>query len=277
MPITLDKILGGYRQRIPLVKTNSVTTVAGVPFTTIDRAGFPVAGALNPSQTTNGVVPTDATAGFPGIEAPSGSNKLYLSRVGINANVAMTVELFDLIFRAGQTTIPTSGTTTIALTGIPSIASRIPMKADGSTPDYQSLQIFVQMAVAGSNHAHSVSVDYLDQGGAAGNTGNITTQSMIVNRLLRMPLAAGDTGIQGITGYNANGIASATGAVVAMVMRSLGKFRTQGGLSSTYGPDYTGLPQVFGDSAILAVVYTDSTSSGTPSVDIEISHIDPDA
>lgn len=277
MPITLNKILGAYKQRIALVKTNSVTTVAGVPFTLIDRAGFPVAGSLNPSQTTNGVVPTDATAGFPAIEAPSGSNKLYLSRVGINANVAMTVELFDLIFRAGQTTIPTSGTTTVALTSIPDISGRIPFKADGSTPDYQALQLFIQMAVAGSNHAHSVSIDYLDEGGAAGNTGNITTQSMIVNRLLRMPLAAGDTGVSELTGYKVNGIASATGAVVAMLMRSLGKFRTQGGLSSLYGPDYTGLPQVFGDSAILAVVYADSTSSGTPSVDLEISHIDPDA
>lgn len=277
MPITLNKILGAYKQRISLVKTNSVTTVAGVPFTTIDRAGFPVAGSLNPSQTTNGVVPTDATGGYPLIEAPSGSNKLYLSRVGINANVAMSVELFDVIFQAGQTTIPTSGTTTVTLTSRPSITSRVPFMADGTTRDWQSLQIFVQMAVAGSNHAHSVSVDYLDQGGAAGNTGNITTQSMIVNQLLRMPLAAGDTGVQEITGYNVNGIASATGAVVAQLMRSLGKYRTQGGLSSTYGPDYTGLPQVFGDSAILAVVYTDSTSSGTPSVDIDIAHIDPDA
>jgi hypothetical protein len=277
MAITLDKILGAYKQRIPMVKTNSVTTVAGVGSTTIDRAGFPVAGLLNPSQTTNGVVPTDATAGYPLIEAPSGSNKLYLSRVGISANVAMSVELYDVIFQAGQTTIPTSGTTTVALSSIPSIADRIPYMEDGTTKDYQSLQIYVQMAVAGSNHAHSVSVDYLDQGGAAGNTGNITTQSMIVNRLIRMPLAAGDTGVSGITGYNVNGITSATGAVVVQLMRSLGVYRTQGGLSSLYGPDYTGLPQIFADSAILMVVIADSTSSGVPNVNLEIAHMDPAA
>lgn len=277
MAITLDKILGAYKQRIPMVKTNSVTTVAGAGSTTIDRAGFPVAGSLDPSQTTNGVVPTDATAGYPLIEAPSGSNKLYLSRVGISANVAMSVELYDVIFQAGRTTIPTSGTTTIALTSIPSIADRIPYMEDGVTKDYQSLQIYVQMAVAGSAHAHSVSVDYLDQGGAAGNTGNITTQSMIVNRLIRMPLAAGDTGVSGITGYNVNGIASATGAVAVQLMRSLGVYRTQGGLSSLYGPDYTGLPQIFADSAILMVVIADSTSSGVPNVNLEIAHMDPAA
>jgi hypothetical protein len=275
MPLTLDKILGAYKQRIPLIKTNSITTVAGVPSTLIDRAGFPVAGSLNPSQTTNGTVPTDATAGYPLIEAPTGSNRLYISRVGINANVAMSVELFDVLFLAGQTTIPTSGTTTIALTSRPSFTSRVPFMLDGTTRDYTQVQIFLYSAVAWSNHAHTASVDYLDQGGAAGNTGNQSTQNRIINNMLRMPLASGDTGVQEITGYNLNGVTSAAGAVVAMAVRSLGKFRTQGGLNSTYGPDYTGLPEVFGDSAILAVVYTDSTSSGVPSVDIEISHMDP--
>lgn len=277
MPLTLDKVLGAYKQVIPFVKTNSVTTVAGLPSLLIDRAGFPAAGALNPSQTTNGVVPDDTTAGFPRIEAPTGSNKLYISRVNIAASVAMSVEFFDLLFRAGQTTIPTSSTTTVALTSRPSFTSRVPFMEDGVTRDWQSVQLWLYSAVAWSNHAHSCSIDYLDQGGAAGNTGNISTQNYAVNRMIRMPLAAGDTGVQELTGYNVNGVTSATGAVVACAMRSLGKFRTQGGLSSVYGPDYTGLPQVFGDSAILAVCFADSTSSGVPNLDIEIAHMDPDA
>jgi hypothetical protein len=275
MPLTLDKLIGAYKQRIPLIKTNSITTVAGLPFTLIDRAGFPVAGSLNPSSVVNGEVPTDATAGFPTIEDPTGSNKLYLSRVAINASVAMSVELFDVLFRAGQTTIPTSGTTTVALTSRPSFTTRVPFLVDGTTRDWTQVQLFIQLSVAGSNHAHTTSIDYLDQGGAAGNTGNQSTQNIAVNRLIRCPLAAGDTGVQELTGYNVNGIASAAGAVSALAMRSLGKFRTQGGLSTLYGPDYTGLPEIFGASALLAVVYTDSTSSGVPSVDIEIAHMDP--
>lgn len=277
MPLTLDKILGAYKQVIPFVKTTSINTVAGQPSTLITPAGFPVAGSLNPASTTNGTVPTDATAGFPLIEAPTGSNKLYISRVNIAASVAMSIELFDLLFYAGQTTIPTSSTTTVALTSRPGFTSRVPFQVDGSTRDWQEVQLFLYSAVAWSNHAHSCSIDYLDQGGAAGNTGNISTQNYAVNRMIRMPLAAGDTGVQELTGYNVNGVTSATGAVVACAMRSLGKFRTQGGLSTCYGPDYTGLPQVFGDSAILAVVYADSTSSGIPNLDIEIAHMDPDA
>lgn len=277
MPITLDKVLGAYKQVIPLVKTNSVTTVAGLPSLLIDRAGYPAAGSLNPSSTVNGTVPTDETAGFAPIEAPTGSNKLYISGVKIAASVAMSIELFDLLFYAGQITIPTTGTTTVSLTSRPSFSSRVPFMVDGVTRNWQSVKLFIYSAVAWSNHAHTCSLDYLDQGGAAGNTGNISTQNYAINRMIRMPLASGDTGVQELTGYNLNGVTSAAGAVVACAMRSLGKFRTQGGLSTIYGPDYTGLPQVFGDSAILPVVYTDSTSSGVPSIDIEIAHMDPDA
>ena len=277
MPLTLDKLIGAYKQVVPMVKTNSVTTVAGLPSTLIDRAGFPVAGSLNPSQTTNGVVPVDTDAGYPVLDNASGSNKIYLSRVSISANVAMSVDLYDVLFLAGQTTIPTSSTTTVALTSRPSFSGRVPFLADGVTRDWSRVELFLYSAVAWSNHAHTASIDYLDQGGAAGNTGNVSTQSFAINRMLRMPLAAGDTGVQEITGYNLNGIASAAGAVVAMAARRLGSFRTQGGLSSLYGPDYTGLPELFGTSAILMVCRADSTSSGTPDVVIEVAHMDPAA
>jgi hypothetical protein len=129
------------------------------------------------------------------------------------------------------------------------------------------------MSVAGSAHAHTASIDYLDQGGAAGNTGNVSTQSMIINRLIRMPLASGDTGVSSVTGYKVNGVTSAAGAVSVLAMRRLGpRYRTQGGLSSTYGPDYTGMPEIFATSALMAVVQADSTSSGLIDLSIEIAH-----
>ena len=275
MPLTFDKLIGAYRQTIPMVKTNSITTVAGLPSTLIDRAGFPAAGSLNPNQTTNGIVPVDTDAGYPLIDAASGSNRIYLSRVSISANVAMSVDLYDVLFMAGQTTIPTSGTTTVALTSRPSFSSRVPFLSDGTTRDWSRVELFIQSSVAFSNHAHTCSIDYLDQGGSAGNTGNISTQNIAVNRWLRCPLAAGDTGVQEITGYNVNGVATASGSVSVLAARRLGSFRTAGGLSSIYGPDYTGLPEVYGTSAILMVVRADSTSSGTPDVVIELAHMDP--
>lgn len=277
MPLTLDKLIGAYKQVIPLTKTNSVTTVAGVPSTLIDRAGFPVAGSLNPNQTTNGIVPIDTDAGYPVLDAATGTNNIYLSRVSISANVAMSIDLYDVLFAAGQTTIPTAGTTTVTLTSRPSFSSRVPFLANGVTRDWSRIELFIQASTALSNHAHTCSIDYLDQDGAAGNTGNVSTQNIIVNRWLRCPLAAGDTGVQDITGYRINGVASATGSLSVLAARRLGSFRTQGGLSTLYGPDYTGLPQLYTTSAIVMVCRADSTSSGTPDVVIEVAHMDPNA
>jgi hypothetical protein len=269
---TLDGLIGAYKQRIPYIKTNSVTTVAGQPSFLIDRAGFPVAGALNINQVTNGVVPVHTDAGYPTLDAPQGSNKMYISRVEVSCPVATTIWLFDVLFRAGQTTIPTSATTTVSLTSRPSFQARVPYLSNGSTRDYSLVELYLFSSVAWSNHAHTASIDYLDQGGAAGNTGNVSTQNIIVNRILRCPLASGDTGVSDVTGYNVNGIGSATGSVSVLAMRRLGKFRTAGGLSSIYGPDYTGMPEIFATSALAAISLADSTSSSTPDITIEIAH-----
>lgn len=286
MALSLDKLIGSYKQIVSMLKTNSVTTVAGVPFTLIDRAGYPVAGALNgPADTTNGAVPTDATTGFPNIESPQGNNKLYISRVEVAAPVAMSIALYDLLFWVGPTTIPTASNTTVDLTGganyaanATAIAARLPYMADGTTKDYSQVIPSCWMQVAGGNQAHSVVINYVDQAGNAdGVTPSTTTQSMVINRMLNFGLASGDYGIRQMRGYVANFATSATGAILPCLLRPLGRYRTQGGLSQIFGPDYTGLPQIFGDSALLMVCIADSTSSSTPAVTVEIAHMDPSA
>lgn len=270
MPITgLDSVLAGFKQEIPYCKTNTVTTVAGVPYTLINRAGYPAAGSLNPSQTTNGAVPTDATTGFPTIAAFGGSNKGYLSRLLLTTNAACSIALYDVLFWAGQTVIPTSGTTTVSLTSRPTFTTRVPYMSDGTTRDWTQVQLFIQASTALSNHAHTTSIDYLDQGGNAGNTGDQSTQNIPVNRLIRCPLASGDYGVQEITGYNVNGATSSTGSVSVLAMRKLCQVRAMVG-SNTYGPDLTGLPEVFADSALLAVAIMDSTTSPIFQLDVEI-------
>jgi hypothetical protein len=277
MAITLDKLLGAYKQRLSWMKNQSGTVVAGQPYTTHDRTGWPLNRALAVGDVVTGLVPTGAETGFAPLETPQGSNKLYISKVEIGAPVAMSVWLFDVLFWAGATTIPTSGTTTVSLSTPPSFQARVPYMSDGSTRAYNEVSLFSFPSTAGSAHAHSISIDYLDQAGNSGNTGNIVTTSIPVNRLLMHALASGDTGVSAIAGYKVNGATSSTGAMNIMAARSLGRYRTLGGLSSIYGPDYTGLPEVFANTAILMVVMADSTASSTPYVNLEISHIDPAA
>jgi hypothetical protein len=269
MPLSgLDSVLAGYKQRIVFTKTNSAATVAGLPYTLIDRAGAPAAGSLNPGNATNGIVPTDATTGFPTIQAYAGSNRGYISRIELSCSAACTIELYDVLFMAGQTTIPTTGTTTVSLTSIPSFATRVPFRSDGTTRDYSLVELFLLASTALSNHAHTASIDYTDSADGAQNTGNMATQNIPVNRMIRMPLATA-LPVKTVTGYKLNGATSSTGSVSVMAARKLCSIRALG-FSAVLGPDQTGLPEVYADSALMPVVIMDSTSSALPYLNIEI-------
>lgn len=268
--MNFNEYCDAYKQRVIISKTASITAVAGQPTLILTPAGFPPAGAA-PANTTTGVVPTDATTGFPLIAPFAGSNKGRVSRVEIYSPVNQVLALYDVLFWAGPTTIPTSGTTTVALSTRPSFTGRLPFKSDGSTPNYQDVELWIWLSTAGSAHAHTASIDYTDQdGNAAANTGNISTQSIIQHRLLRMPWASGDNGARDLEGYNVNGIASATGAVVAIAMRKLWRGRVLANTWLKEGPDMTGLPEVFADSALVLVGTPESTATSTPFCDIEI-------
>lgn len=267
---TFDGYIGAFKQSLVISKTGAVTTVAGQPATTFTAAGFPGAGS-SPGNTTNGVVPTDATTGFPTIDAPAGSNKQYLSRVEGYSSVLATLAVYDVLFWAGPTTIPTSGTTTVSLTSRPSFTSRLPYMSDGVTRDYRQTELWAWASTAWSNHAHTLSITYTDQDGNTGaTTGNVSTQNRAVNRLMRMPWAAGDYGTRDLEGYAVNGVTSATGAVVVMVMRKLWQARIPVVNWFNFGIDQTGMPELFGTSALMLVVTPDSTSTGTPQVNLEI-------
>jgi hypothetical protein len=268
-----NEYCGAYKQYIQISKTGAVTTVAGAPATTVVATGFPGA-ATTPGNTTTGVVPTDLTTGFPLIQAPQGSDKLRLSRVEAQSPVDQVLTLYDVLFWAGPTTIPTTGTTTVALSGQPSYTGRLPLQSDGVTPNYAETELWAWLSTAGSNHAHSVSGDYTDQSGnLANNTGNVATQNVAVNRILRLPWAAGDNGARKLEGYKVNGATSSTGAVVVMVMRRLWQGRVfANNQQQTWGPDLTGLPHVPADAALMLVCTPVSTSTSTPFVLIELAH-----
>jgi hypothetical protein len=264
-----NEYCGAYKQHVQISKTTSVTTVAGQPALIFTVGGYPAAGS-NPANTTTGVVPTDATTGFPPIQNFQSGNKGRLSRVEAYSTVNQVLTLFDVLFWAGPTTIPTSGTTTVALTTRPSFTGRLPFQGDGTTRNWQETELWAWLSTAGSNHAHSVSIDYLDQDGNVANTGNLTTQNIAVNRVLRLPWASGDNGTQDLTGYKVNGATSSSGAVVVAVMRRLWQGRVLANTTAVFGPDMTGLPEVFQDSALVLVGTPEGTATNTPHVILEI-------
>lgn len=258
---TRDGYIAAAKQLARIVKTASFTTVATIPFTTLDVAGLPGAGSLAIGNTANGLVPTDATAGYPPINAFGGGATGYLGSVDFGWSVAGRLTLFDRLFNSGSHLLTSLATTNLA--SQPSYAGRLP------DTNYNNLEIFLEVNAAVSNTATTVSVGYTNQAGTAGRSTGATValNSYITRRLIAMPLQAGDAGVQKIDSITVGGTVATTGSVNVIVARRLWtnrvKIANDGGLD---GIDRTGLPIVFADSALWLVVEADSTAAGIPEV-----------
>ena len=119
---TLDGLIASTKQRVRWTKTATRTTVANGWFSLHDIAGQPGAGTLAGSSTTAGVVPTDATAGYPLLNAFGGGASGDLGRVAFGNTVACRIAVFDRLFLAGAYAFNAN----TALTAQPSFSSSEP-------------------------------------------------------------------------------------------------------------------------------------------------------
>jgi hypothetical protein len=257
MAITnLDGNIGSTKRRIVLQKTASQTTVANVPFSNFDAAGNPGAGTLAVGNTANGIVPTDAIAGYPAISAPAAS--LYVNRALGRSSVACWVDLYDCLFSAGAYAFNAD----VTLASQPSFASRVP---EGI---YSGLELWLE-AVTAFTGSQTIQINYLDQDGNAGDTGAIATGvAPIIRRMYFMPLAAGDSGIQQLVRVRST--VSTVGTFNVHIMRWLWSYRVNAANQGTMDNLLrTGLSGIYGDSALRPIIMADSTASGLPSMRLE--------
>jgi hypothetical protein len=255
--------LSAVKQRVLWSKTGSRTLVALTPYSVFDLAGDPGAGVLAIGDTAAGLVPTDATAGYPTINTFSGRDG-YLGRVYYGSSVAERMDLYDRLFAAGAYAFNAD----ITLAAQPSFVSRVPLGGDGQA-NYAGLELWVE-AVTVFTGTPSVQVNYLDQDGEAGDTGAVSlVASMPVGRCYRLPLAAGDSGVRQIT--RVRGTVATVGTFNVMVLRPLwmGKaFTVNAG--NVHGPLDTGFPKIYDDSALYVLLSADSTAVGLPVIEAQI-------
>jgi hypothetical protein len=257
---TLDGYIAAAKQRVQWIKTASRTAVAAMPFSVIDLAGNPGAGTLAGSNTANGVVPTDATAGYPIITAFGGGTG-YLSKVEFASTVACWVDVYDRVFLAGAYAF--NANTTLA--SIPSYSGRIP------GADYTGTQIWLEQVTAGTG-SQSVAVTYTNQAGTGSRTtGTVATATNIVGRCWQLPLQAGDSGVQVVN--SVVGSVATVGTFNIMVLRPL----WSGRITLANGGDVhdllrVGMPQVYADSALYVLIAPDSTATGIPEVMLEVAN-----
>ena len=267
---TGDGYIASPKQVIPYTKTTATTTVALSRSTIAQAAGNPGALTLLGAATPGGGVPTDATAGYPTINAFGGGAAGYLTRVAFANSVVGRIELWDKLYAVGITTAQLGTLQTLTLSTQPSYSSRIP----GGT-DYTGLRIFVEITTAMSATATTINVTYTNSAGTTGRTSVATASlsSFIVGRWVEMPLQAGDSGVQKIESVIIGGATNAAGALNVIVARPLwtGRINLANG-ADIHGIDKTGMPLVWTDSALVVTPIADSTSSGIVDMNIEIAN-----
>jgi hypothetical protein len=256
---TNDQYIGAARQSVRYMKTASRTATAGAWYSLFELAGQPGAGTLAVGNTANGVVPTDATAGFPLINAFGGAAIGYLGAVDFASSVACRIRVYDCLFAAGAYAF--NANTTLA--SQPSYAARLP------GTDYKGAEIWVEQVTAATGN-QAVSVTYLDENAASSVTGAVGIGAApLVGRCWQLPLAAGDRGVQRID--NVTGSVATVGTFNVRVLRGLWNGRVQlPNDGDTHSYLKTHLQQLFDTSALYVLVSPDSTATGLPDLELEI-------
>ena len=259
---TLDGLIGAAKQRILFTKTASRTSVAAMGCSVFDLAGSPGAGTLAGTSTTTGVVPTDATAGCPTINAFGGGSVGYISRIEASNIVACRIALYDCLWKGGAYAynVSTSGNSPT------SYSSRVP----GGT-DYTGLELWYEQVTAGTL-VQNVAVTYNNESGTSHSTGTIAMPAaMILGRMQQIPLLAGDKGIQGVTGVV--GTVASAGTFNLLVLRPLDELRIRVANDGIiHDALATGMPVIYTDSALMMIVTADSTATQTPELVIDIAN-----
>jgi hypothetical protein len=261
---THDEAIAAAVQRILMRRTASVTAVANQPTAVWQAAGSPGAGTLAIGNTANGVVPTDAVAGYPIINAFGGGAGGKLARLEFRNSVASLVELYDRVFAAGAYAFNAN----VTLASQPSYAGRVP----GGT-DFTGLGIFVE-AVTAFTGTPTITVTYTNQAGTTGRTTGAVSAgaALIVGRGFWLPLQAGDSGVQKIESVVAT--VATVGTFNVSVLRHLGGGVVGGAAASLQPPPQlfldAGLLDMFADMALYPIVTPDSTATGLPTIILDI-------
>lgn len=254
-------LVGAAKQYVPFLRTGLRTTVAASWFGINDLAGIPGAGALSGVNTANGVVPTDATAGYPVIAAFGGGATGYLAQMDFGCTVAARLRMSDILFKAGAYAFNAN----TALTAQPSFASRVP------SANYSVAELWVECVTAFTGNP-TFTITYTNQDGTAGRTATLAPGlAPTIGRRLLIPLQAGDTGVQTIT--NVAATVATIGTFNVLVLRKLwgGRARLVND-GDVHGPDKTLLPIVYADSALDFMISTDAVASGVSEFEFVIAN-----
>lgn len=262
---TLDGLVAAIAasQDIVIQKAN-VTSVAGNWYSFWAATGNPGAGSLTIGNTTAGIVPTDATAGAPTINAFTGANAGYLCSFGLTASVTGCFVLHDRVWHMGSVVATSLATTT--LSGQPSFSGRVP----GS--NWGEVEAWLEINAAVSATATTASISYQDGTNAAQTaTLDANLSGAPSARMLPFRLANG-TGIQKVNSLTIGGTVASTGSVNVVLLRRLAQMNVPSANIGEARQDFfrLGGQAVYADSCLALMMLATGTSSGPVYCDFQI-------
>jgi hypothetical protein len=234
----------------PILKSAFAPQATGCWTSLWATAGIPGAGA-NSADGVNGAIPTDATAGaFPFTNVTN----TYLARLAVYGSALGHLLLYDRLWHNSGLSVTTTGNQALTSTTL--------TRPDSTGADVEAwLQIYTALG-AGST---AKTIAYTDQDGNTGNTGTLQgfVTTAAAQRTFPFALAAGDTGVRQITGFD-NVATSVSGTFGLILRRFVSSLAIPIANTGAYADPITGgLPRVYDDACLELVWMAGSTSSQT--------------
>lgn len=187
---TMDGIVAGLvtSKAVEFYLNNQSNAANG--FLNLLRAALSFNGGNMPvpaAASSGGQLHADGDTGFPLLGAPTGSR--YLARTEITVSALGSVLVYDRVWSCSG--LSGTVTTAQAVTSPPTITRY----ANGV-----GLELWVECYTATGSSAANITISYTNQDGVAGRTSVSTAHptSLPAGRMYRVPLQAGDTGVQSV-------------------------------------------------------------------------------
>lgn len=239
--------VGGAAATAPIAgRMASLWTYDGMP-----AGGVVPTSAAIPDRTTTGALP---------FTAPGGGREKFLISFGISPFTAGVYLLYDRLFHIGG--LSANITTSQTVQGSP--ASPALTRNTSGAGNIAWVEIYT---ILGST-ATTITMTYTNQDGTSGKTSSALiggTASREVTRILRMPLAAGDSGVQSVQSVQLTAVTGGVGNFGITIAQPLAWIPVGAPGSGGWRDYTTGLPGIpsINPDACLALAYIPSAANAT--------------
>ena len=254
---TMDQIAAGLAAApISDVYCPPVTNVAA-GFVNLQRAAVTSAGqmAVPAAASAGGTLHAAGAAGFRNLPDPVGGASRYLAQASVTLSSAGSLWFYDRVWSC-------SGLNGTLNTAQPVTNFPVLTRPDANGTD---LEIWIECYTATGSTGVNVTVQYTNSAGVAGRNTVATAHiaSMPANRMYRVPLQSGDTGVKSIQSVTLSATTGTAGSFGVTLMK---KICVAGSavpnVPFTYDFAALGLPKITNGTALNIIHQATGTSSG---------------